>query len=296
MNNPDLFKEVSPLSAKDCFIVIERLKAGFNFPIHIHPECELNYIENARGAQRIVGDSIEEIDNTELVFIANPNLEHAWVDHNNHSSSIHEITIQFDRNLFAEDFLNKDQMSSIGELLQKGKHGVVFSKDAIMRIRPILKTLTCEQDSFYSFIKLLTILHELSHDSEMRELSNELFTPNVSVEKHLDLRMERVIEYINCHFCDPIRLQDVASIVNMSESSFNRFIRKHTSKSFIDFLTDMRLGMATRSLIDSSSSVAQISFECGFSNLSNFNRVFKKKKGITPSEFRENYRKRKLII
>ena len=60
MINTELFKEVSPLSSKDCFILIERQKTNFNFPIHIHPECELNFIENAKGAQRIVGDSIEK--------------------------------------------------------------------------------------------------------------------------------------------------------------------------------------------------------------------------------------------
>ena len=66
MINTELFKEVSPLSAKDCFILIERQKSNFNFPIHIHPEYELNYIENAKGAQRIVGDSIEEIEEEEM--------------------------------------------------------------------------------------------------------------------------------------------------------------------------------------------------------------------------------------
>lgn len=69
MINTELFKEVSPLSAKDCFILIERQKSNFNFPIHIHPEYELNYIENAKGAQRIVGDSIEEIEEEELVLV-----------------------------------------------------------------------------------------------------------------------------------------------------------------------------------------------------------------------------------
>ena len=74
MINTELFKEVSPLSAKDCFILIERQKSNFNFPIHIHPEYELNYIENAKGAQRIVGDSIEEIEEEELVLVTNPQL------------------------------------------------------------------------------------------------------------------------------------------------------------------------------------------------------------------------------
>ena len=72
MINTEIFKEVSPLSDKDCFILIERHKSNFNFPIHIHPEFELNYIENAKGAQRIVGDSVEDIEDEELVLIANP--------------------------------------------------------------------------------------------------------------------------------------------------------------------------------------------------------------------------------
>ena len=95
MINTELFKEVSPLSSKDCFFLIERQKTNFIFPIHIHPECELNFIENAKGAQRIVGDSIEEIDEEELVLVTNPHLEHAWKDYRNVSKNIHEITIQF---------------------------------------------------------------------------------------------------------------------------------------------------------------------------------------------------------
>lgn len=82
----------------------------------------------------------------------------------------------------------------------------------------------------------------------------------------------------------------------MSEASFCRFIKQHTSKSFIDFLTDIRLGAASRALVDSSLSIAEIGYDCGFNNLSNFNRIFKKKKGVTPKEFRDNYRKNKTII
>lgn len=107
MINTELFKEVSPLSAKDCFILIERQKSNFNFPIHIHPEYELNYIENAKGAQRIVGDSIEEIEEEELVLVTNPQLEHAWRDYNNKPQNIHEITIQFHSDLLSDQILNE---------------------------------------------------------------------------------------------------------------------------------------------------------------------------------------------
>ena len=296
MINTELFKEVSPLSSKDCFILIERQKTNFNFPIHIHPECELNFIENAKGAQRIVGDSIEEIDEEELVLVTNPHLEHAWKDYRNVSKNIHEITIQFHPDLLTDTFLNKNQMISIRQLFRHAERGVAFSRESIAKVRPLLKTLTCENDSFYSLIKLLIILHELSIDKGMRELSTGQFAANVMHQHSSDESLGRVMDYLSRHYSEVIRLSEVAEMVNMSESSFCRFFKQHTSKSFIDFLTDIRLGAASRALIDSSLSIAEIGYDCGFNHLSNFNRIFKKKKGVTPSEFRDNYRKNKTII
>ena len=296
MINTELFKEVSPLSSKDCFILIERQKTNFNFPIHIHPECELNFIENAKGAQRIVGDSIEEIDEEELVLVTNPHLEHAWKDYRNVSKNIHEITIQFHPDLLTDTFLNKNQMISIRQLFRHAERGVAFSRESIAKVRPLLKTLTCENDSFYSLIKLLIILHELSIDKGMRELSTGQFAANVMHQHSSDESLGRVMDYLSRHYSEVIRLSEVAEMVNMSESSFCRFFKQHTSKSFIDFLTDIRLGAASRALIDSSLSIAEIGYDCGFNNLSNFNRIFKKKKGVTPSEFRDNYHKNKTII
>lgn len=296
MINTELFKEVSPLSDKDCFILIERQKSNFNFPIHIHPEFELNYIENAKGAQRIVGDSIEEINEEELVLITNPRLEHAWVDYRNKPQTIHEITIQFHSGLLTDTFLNKNQLISIQELFRHAEKGVVFSRETIVKVRPLLKTLTCENDSFYSLVKLLVILHELSVDKGMRELATEQFAAKAEQKENHNSKLNKVVDYVNRHYAEVIRLADIADMVNMSEASFCRFIKQHTSKSFIDFLTDIRLGAASRLLIDSSLSIAEIGYDCGFNNLSNFNRIFKKKKGVTPSEFRDNYRKNKTII
>lgn len=296
MLNAELFKEVSPLSQKDCFIIMERLKSTFNFPIHIHPEYELNYIENAQGAQRIVGDSVEEIGEQELVLIANPRLEHAWMNHRCRSQNIHEVTIQFHPDLLAESFLNKNQLISIQELFKRARKGIVFSRNAIDKVRPILKTITCETDSFYSVIKLFIILHELSVDSEARELSSHSFTGGGDEKYSNNPRINKVVDYLHAHYAESVHLSDVAALVNLSDASFCRFIKQHTSKSFVDFLTDIRIGKAIRALVDSPETIAEIGYGCGFNNLSNFNRIFKKRKGVTPTEFRENYRKKRTII
>lgn len=291
----ELFKEISPLSDKDCFIVIERLKSTFNFPIHVHPEYELNFIEHAKGAQRIIGDSVETIEEEELVLITNPSLEHAWVNHACKSQNIHELTIQFHKSALPEELLEKNPFQSIKYLFKRAQKGLLFSPKTIDKVRPLLKTINCETDRFYAIIKLMTILHELSLAEDARELASHSFIRQITHGEE-DPRINKVIEFLHQNYEKQIRLSDMADLVNMSEVSFCRFIKQHTSKSFVDFFTNIRLGYAVRQLIDSSLSVAEIGYACGFNNLSNFNRVFKKRKGMPPTEFRENYRKKKLIV
>jgi transcriptional regulator GlxA family with amidase domain len=94
---------------------------------------------------------------------------------------------------------------------------------------------------------------------------------------------------MNNNYDKPISLGEVAGVVNMTEVSFSRFIKKRTGNTFIDSLNEIRLGHASRMLIDTTHSIAEISYNCGFNNISNFNRIFKKKKTCTPKEFRENF-------
>ena len=100
-----------------------------------------------KAAQRIVGDSIEEIEEEELVLVTNPQLEHAWRDYNNKPQNIHEITIQFHSDLLSDQILNRNQMISIRELFHRARKGIVFSRETIAKVRPLLKTLSCENDS-----------------------------------------------------------------------------------------------------------------------------------------------------
>ena len=86
-----------------------------------------------------------------------------------------------------------------------------------------------------------------------------------------------------------ITLAEVAKLTNMTAVSFSRFFKTRTGMTFIDSVTEMRMGHACRMLIDTTQSVAEIAYNTGFNNISNFNRIFKKKKGCTPKEFRENY-------
>jgi|LakMenEpi03Aug12_release.lakeMendotaPanAssembly.Ray.scaffolds.fasta_scaffold423484_2 AraC-like DNA-binding protein len=291
----NVFVEVSPLSNEDCFIINSRHKKKFNYPIHIHPEFELNFIHGGKGARRIVGDSIEEIDDLELCLLGNENLEHAWVNYNNSGvTDIYEITIQFHKNLFLESLLNKKQFRSIAVMFENAKKGIVFSRNTIEDVRVDLINLTTKQPGFLSVIDLLKILYKLSNDSGLRILCTTTFTKND--ESSESRRIKKVIDFLHNNIQNEIHLIDVANHVNMSEIAFSRFMKKRAGKSYIEYFNDLRLGVATRALIDSTKTISEISFESGFNNLSNFNRIFKKRKGLTPNEFRENYSKMRILI
>ena len=102
----DVLNEITPLSEKDCFYIVERHKHEFTYPLHLHKDYELNFIEHGAGAQRVVGDNLEEIGEYDLVLIGGENLEHAWKQGNCKSGDIREITIQFSADLFPESLLS----------------------------------------------------------------------------------------------------------------------------------------------------------------------------------------------
>ncbi|MFV0417437.1 MAG: AraC family transcriptional regulator [Dysgonomonas sp.] len=288
-----ILREVTPLSQRDCFMIFSRVKNQFTFPIHVHAEFELNFIENGAGAKRVVGDSIEDIEDLELALITGSNLEHGWLNHKCNSEEIKEITIQFHGDLLNEYLLQKNQFRSVKDMFDKATCGVVFSRETINKIKERLFSLASESEGAHSVLKLFGILYDLSL-SPMRELSSRSF--NTYEQSYDSRRIERAYNHMLEHYNKEIRLSDVSNLVGMTEVAFSRFIKKRTGRNFIDSLNDIRLGHATRMLVDTTHSIAEISMVCGFNNLSNFNRIFRKKKGCTPREFRENYKESKFFL
>ncbi|RZK43987.1 MAG: AraC family transcriptional regulator [Pedobacter sp.] len=290
--NPNIIKEITPLTNSDCFTIFERKKADFDFPLHYHEEMELNFISNASGARRVVGDHIEEIGDVELVLIGS-NLPHVWETHKHNGKEIHEVTIQFHKDLFDEKLLRRNQLRVVRELFEKSKCGVLFSSETAQRIGPRLVRLN-KKHGFDSVLELMSILHDLSTSRNMRTLSDSTFSQ--AEFSYSSRRVEKVMEYINLNFDKQVSLAEVARIANMTEVSFSRFFKSRTGISFIDSLIEIRLGHASRKLIDTSESVAEVAYNCGFNNISNFNRIFKKKKGCTPKEFRENLSGNRIFV
>lgn len=291
MNN--IIKEITPLTPNDCFTIFSRVKTTFNFPLHFHEEYELNLIINAPGAKRIVGDNVEVIDEIELVLVG-PNLSHVWLTHNCNSEAITEVTIQWHKDLFDEKFLKRNQLSFIRKMLERSNRGILFPKEMALLLADRLQAIN-ELQGFDSVLELMNILHTLSTSRSMRILSDVVLN-NDQILNFNSRRIDKAFEFMNANFQKAITLKDLAKLVSMTDVSFSRFIKKRTGNTFIDTMNEIRLGHATRMLIETTHAVAEISYNCGFNNISNFNRIFKKKKHCTPKEFRENFSGTRVFI
>lgn len=291
---PEIITEITPLSDKDCFYLIDRHKDSFTYPIHRHEDFELNFVTGAAGASRIVGDSHMTIGEFDLALIGG-GIEHAWEQAEGQSSGpIREITIQFSRRLFGDTFLSKNQMKPIRDMLERSANGIAFAPTAIMRVFHLIDSMSAGSNDFNRMISLLRLLHELAISEGQQMLSSSSFaqaTPRADSRRIL-----KVKEYIDAHYRDEIHLEDLASLVGMTPSSFSRFFKLRTGKAVSDYIIEVRLGFASRILADTTHSIAEISYDCGFNNISYFNRVFKKRKGCSPKEFREIYKRNKVLV
>ena len=236
--------------------------------------------------ERIVGDSVETFKALDLIMTG-PNLPHAWkgeiVEGN------HVITIQFSDKLLNFPILEKRLFNPIKQLLLESQRGIGFSEQTQLAMKDKIIRLTRMQ-GFHTVLEFFSILHELSIADRHILVSNQYDTKD-TVRASKSRRIAKVCDYIEKNFEEPIKLGDVAQLVNMSESAFSHFFKKKTTRTFIDYLNDVRVGHAAQMLFETTHSVAEVCYSCGFNNISNFIRVFKKKKGEPPSEYRQNIKK-----
>ncbi len=293
MEESRVIHEITPLMGQDTLYIADRKKKEFTYPIHNHEVFELNFVEHAAGVRRVVGDSSEIIGDYDLVLITSPDLEHVWEQNNCTSDNIREVTVQFYVDL-DEGFLTHSPFHSLRRMMLEARKGLSFPLEDIMRVYSLIDSLSSIKDGFYAVMQFYTILYELSKSNKAHTLATSSYA-KVEVESD-SRRVLKVKNYISKNYRDEIRLNTLADIAGMSPSAFSRFFKLHTGRNLSEYIIEMRLGYASRMLVDTAKGIAEICYDCGFNNLSNFNRIFKKRKKCSPSEFRENYRKTRFVV
>lgn len=284
----NIYREITPLKTPDVFVVLDSVCNGFDYPIHNHPEYELNLVAGMSGT-RIVGDSTERYTDYDLVLLG-PYLYHKWdgdAPLQQSGQPYRVITIQFAMELFSGQLFQKERFIKIRQLLRDSSRGIKFHGKTFEQAMHIMIGLT-EDKGFTNIIEFLQLLDLLSQSTDTTLLATEGFSPQALRSE--SNRIQVAYGYILKHFTNPdLKIGDVAAQVNMSDSAFSHFFQKFAFRSFTDFLIDIRVGHTCKLLLDTDETVNQIASKSGFNNLANFNRLFKKYRSCTPVEYRRRF-------
>lgn len=255
---------------------------------HFHPELELFYVEKGDGL-RLVGDGIERFESGDLVLLG-PNIPHVWKCDARYydpqqETGVAGIVIQLPEHFMHREELDFHETAHIADLLQKSRFGLKFEGESAQRIRHMILQMETES-SFHRLISILEILNLMASSDEYRLLSTPGFIS--AIENSGSDRINRVFEYILQNFTGVIKLEEVSELLNLTPTSFCRYFKRHTQKTFTRYLNEVRVSYACKLLREGNLKITTIAYECGFQNQSNFNRQFKKLKGISPGSYALN--------
>jgi AraC-like DNA-binding protein len=279
----------SPISDNYAFEAKHLIAPHFDPNWHFHPEYQIFLVLKGTGT-RFIGDHVSPFKEGDLVFTG-PNLPHLWQsDHeyfeNDPTFGTEGIVIYFPENFLGKDFMQKDEMYKVRQLFQSSHRGLEINGQCHKEISGLMHRIVNLTD-FDKVLTLMTMLNTLANSSCYKFLATEGYS-NSMKETETD-RMNRVHAYVMKNFREKISLDDVASIANMSPSSFSRYFKIHANKTFSDFLTEIRVGHSCKLLINQKINVSQVCYDSGFSTLSNFNRQFKAVTHYTPLEYKKKY-------
>lgn len=254
--------------------------------IHSHKNFELNLILSGSG-RRIVGNNISSYSKGDLVLLA-PNISHCWevLDYENNTDPECIVT-HFDENFISSDFLNIPELETLIPLLKDAENGIVFKGVKSKEIATILKKMT-SLNGLDLLIHLLQVFNLLLQIEDIEYLTLPSSLPN-SYKKDQD-KINKVYEYVFQNIQDGTKLKEAASILYLQPSSFCRYFKKKTNQSFMEYVKDVRIGMAAKLLAETNKQITEICFECGYNNLANFNHYFKVIMNKTPSAYRKDFR------
>jgi AraC-like DNA-binding protein len=253
---------------------------------HFHQELELNYVLRGKGT-RFVGDHIEGFSDGDMVLVG-ANLPHVWRNDKAYYQGDGElfseaIIFQFLENFAGNEFFILPELQQIDQLFQLARRGIKIQGKTRDQVGKKMQTLL-HLNSGERFIELISILNLIAYSGELQPLSSTGFLQ--TLEKVNNERINQVYEYVMNHFLEDISLEKAAQIANMNVAAFCRFFKTTTKKTFVQFLTDIRIGYACKLLQDTNMNINQVCYESGFNNISHFNRKFRQFTAKTPQEYR----------
>jgi AraC-like DNA-binding protein len=278
----------SPIPKEHAFVIKRLKETHFDSNWHFHSEFQIFTVLKGTGT-RFVGDHVSPFKPGELV-VTGPNLPHLWRNDHEYFESkgltAEGIVIYFHENFLGGEFLHRQEMHRIKQLLSRAARGIeIFGQARDAALKLIFQLMV--QKDFEGVMTLLQLLNLLSQTAEYKLLSSNGYS-NTMKQGDTE-RMNRVHEYVLKKFREKITLDEAASQANMSPTSFSRYFKSHANKTFSHFLTEIRIGYSCKLLQESEAPISEVCFASGFNTLSNFNRQFKAVTNYTPLEYKRIY-------
>lgn len=261
----------------------------FTYPWHFHSEYEIIYVENGNG-ERFVADHMGEFNSGEIILLGS-NLPHYMRSapeyfSENCTKRVNGVVIQFHKDFMTYAINNYIDLKPIKEILDLSRRGIHFPKpgneDIVERIQslPIYKGID-------RIINLLLLLNSMAKSVNKLPLGSSQF--NNSLSMFSDDRLEKILSYINYHYTEKIELDTVAAMIPMNTTAFCRYFKDKSGKTFMDYILDLRVGYACKLLSGIPKDITEICIASGFNSTTHFNRIFKRKTGLTPTEYRKKF-------
>ena len=253
-----------------------------NLPFwHFHPELELVYVDKGQG-KRHIGNHLSYFHNSQLLLIGANLPHHGFSDRLTSRGS--ETIIQFTPEFLGERFFELPETKYINGLFERAKKGVLFKPKIRKTVGPkIIKTVN--SSGFERILLFLEILMDLAISKEYTLLNVEGFAFETTLQD--STRIDTIYKHINQNYERQIPLEEISDIANMTVPSFCRYFKRSTGKTFTRFVNEYRIVQARRMLTETTGSITDICFECGFNNFSHFNKQFKEFTGKSASQYRK---------
>ncbi|WP_158858547.1 AraC family transcriptional regulator [Lunatibacter salilacus] len=269
------------------FIVFKEKGKFISCPWHYHPEYELVLVLKSTG-KRIVGDHIGHFQTGDLVCVG-PYLPHVWVNDSIYVNGqakhgVYAIVIHFKEDFLGEEFMKIPEMDAFRNFLFLSQRGMAFTGKTKDQINALLISMI-NMNGLQRISSLLSIFDILSKTKEYELLASPGYVRQFEYPK-ID-RLSKIKEYILENFNKDISLPEVAAMSNMAITTFCNFFKDQCRSTFVEYLNSIRIGHACKLLLENDENVVEIAFKCGFNNLANFNRQFKKYKSMTPTQYRK---------
>lgn len=247
---------------------------------HYHPEIEICFTKQSEGT-RYVGNAISDYEAGDLVMFG-PNLPHGFTT----NEKTDQVVIQFKQDFLGNALYKFTDFKLVRKLFDNASMGLEFYGNTRNHAKQLIKELN-RSENLDKLIVLLKLLSLLSESDEYRTICSKEYSSNLKTNQ-LD-KMKYVLKFIEENFKRNIKISDAARQSNLTDSAFYKFIKRHSKKKFTQILNEYRINYASKKLIETEMTIAEICFESGYRNKAYFNRKFKEILNLSPSEFRQQY-------